>query len=286
MTLPLLARAGLAGALVAGAVAGLTSMSADARDGFSVVNVPTANPRTGSREQRAHPERARVLGRLGQPAADQPGHRERRDLLRLQRVQRRPAHPGDQREQQDRARQERLPGLRRQALHLPGSRDRADRLPDPINLDADAAHRVTLIADKQSNGSAIPVIDGSTWDPWAHRLLFTAELGNAGAVLQSTPDINATVEDISFAFGRGGFEGVQNDSAGNVWVVEDVGGTTVPTSARNPNSFVYRFLPYDKNDLTKGGKMQALAGALGPYRRADHVHRGRRDQPHRRRLHR
>jgi hypothetical protein len=127
-----------------------------------------------------------------------------------------------------------------------------------INLDADTAHRVTLIADKQSNGAAIPVIDGSTWDPWAHRLLFTAELGSAGAVLQSTPDINATVDDVSFAFGRGGYEGIQNDSAGNVWVVEDSGGTTVPTSARNPNSFVYRFLPYDKSDLTKGGKMQAL----------------------------
>src|SRR6476659_3700039 len=47
VTLPLLAKAGLAGALVAGTVAGLTSMSADARDGLSVVNVPTASPRTG-----------------------------------------------------------------------------------------------------------------------------------------------------------------------------------------------------------------------------------------------
>jgi len=127
-----------------------------------------------------------------------------------------------------------------------------------VNLDADAAHRVTLLADKEVDGTPVPVIDGSTWDPWARQLLFTAELGNAGAVIQSGPDINASVRDLSFAFGRGGFEGIQNDSAGNLWVVEDVGGTTVPTSARNPNSFVYRFLPYDKADLTQGGKMQAL----------------------------
>ena len=59
------------------------------------------------------------------------------------------------------------------------------------------------------------VIDGSTWDPRA-RLLFTAELGNAGTVIQSGPDVNATVRDLSFAFGRGGFEGIQNDSAGNL----------------------------------------------------------------------
>ncbi|MGA7932574.1 MAG: alkaline phosphatase PhoX, partial [Kovacikia sp.] len=31
-----------------------------------------------------------------------------------------------------------------------------------------------------------------------------------------------------------------------------------PKSARQPNSFVYRFEPYDKTDLTKGGVLQAL----------------------------
>jgi hypothetical protein len=128
-----------------------------------------------------------------------------------------------------------------------------------VNLDADAAHRVTVIATQQAGGAPIPVIDGSTWDPWAKRLLFTAELGSNGAVLQSTPDINAAVLDVSFAFGRGGFEGIQNDSAGNVWYVEDVGGASPAGSkAKNPNSFVYRFLPYDKSNLTKGGVAQVL----------------------------
>jgi hypothetical protein len=128
-----------------------------------------------------------------------------------------------------------------------------------INLDADAAHRVTLLATKQADGTPIPTIDGSTWDPWAKRLLFTTESGGNASVLQSTPDVNATVEDVSWALGRGGYEGIQNDSAGNLWLVEDVGGASPAGSkAKNPNSFVYRFLPYDKADLTKGGKLQAL----------------------------
>ena len=128
-----------------------------------------------------------------------------------------------------------------------------------INLDADPAHRVTLLATKLTDGRPIPNIDGSTWDPWAKRLLFTVEQGANGAVLQATPDINATVQDISSVTGRAGYEGIQNDSAGNVWITEDSGGASPAGSkAKNPNSFVYRFTPYDKTDLTKGGKLQAL----------------------------
>ena len=128
-----------------------------------------------------------------------------------------------------------------------------------VNLDADGAHRVTLIASKLSDGSKAPAIDGSTWDPWAQRLLFTAENGNKGAVLQGSTEPGGSLQDISFALGRGGYEGIQNDSAGNLLIVEDVGGAS-PTgsAAKNPNSFVYRFLPADKTDLTKGGKLQAL----------------------------
>jgi hypothetical protein len=129
-----------------------------------------------------------------------------------------------------------------------------------INLDADAAHRVTLLATKDVNGNPLPDIDGSTWDPWARRLLFTSE-GNArtGGVWQSTPDVNAQVKDISPVLGRGGYEGIQNDSAGNLWIVEDSGGASpAGSTAKNPNSFVYRFIPVDRTDLTRGGKLQAL----------------------------
>jgi len=76
-----------------------------------------------------------------------------------------------------------------------------------INLDADVAHRVTLLATTDVNGSPLPVFDGSTWYPWAQRLLFTAENGNAGGVWQATLDVPSSVEDISGALGRGGLRG-------------------------------------------------------------------------------
>jgi hypothetical protein len=129
-----------------------------------------------------------------------------------------------------------------------------------INLDADAAHRVTLLASNDKDGKPLPTIDGSTWDPWAERLLFTTESKSLGSVFQATPDLPSTVEDLSGAMGRGGYEGIQNDSAGNLWIVEDVGGSTgtANSHAKQPNSFVYRFVPQDRSDLTKGGKLQVL----------------------------
>ncbi len=129
-----------------------------------------------------------------------------------------------------------------------------------INLDADDAHRITLWATEDSNGNPLPPIDGSTWDPWAQRLLFTEENGANGGVWQSTLDFPPLVEEISGILGRGGYEGIQNDSDGNLWIAEDVSGAkgTVNNHARQPNSFIFRFLPKNKWDLTKGGKLQAL----------------------------
>jgi hypothetical protein len=128
-----------------------------------------------------------------------------------------------------------------------------------VNLDADAAHRVTLMATTDVAGNPVPTFDGSTWDPFAERLLFSAELGANGGVWQATLGFPSDVEDVSGAMGRGGYEGLQVDSAGNVWIVEDVGGVagTVNTHARQPNSFVYRFVPQVASDL-KHGKLQAL----------------------------
>ena len=128
-----------------------------------------------------------------------------------------------------------------------------------INLDADAAHRVTVMAVADVNGLALPPIDGSTWDPWAQRLLFTAELGPLGGVWQATLDVPSAVEDISGALGRAGYELVANDSSGNVWLMEDVGGAkgTVNSNARQPNSFVFRFVPRHPSDL-RHGRLQAL----------------------------
>src|SRR5262249_9651795 len=73
-----------------------------------------------------------------------------------------------------------------------------------INLDADGAHRVTLLASTDANVDPLPlpVFDGSTWNPWAQRLLFTAENGSSGGVWQATVDFPSSVEDISGALGR------------------------------------------------------------------------------------
>jgi hypothetical protein len=126
-----------------------------------------------------------------------------------------------------------------------------------INLDADAEHRVTLLATTDTNGKPLATIDGSTWDPWAKRLLFTTE--NTGApTYAATPGFPSAVTDVSGALGRGGYEGIQDDSDGNIWIVEDVGGSSKPgTTAKRPNSFLYRYVPKNPGDL-QHGKLQAL----------------------------
>jgi hypothetical protein len=134
-----------------------------------------------------------------------------------------------------------------------------------LNLDADVAHRVTVLACQDEDGKALPTFDGSTWDPWASQLLFTSEAGpssgeSQGGVWQST--LGGHVVNLQRFIGRGGFEGIQNDDEGNLYVVEDVGGASpfpAPNNrARVPNSFLYRFVPADPSDLTKGGQIQAL----------------------------
>jgi hypothetical protein len=126
-----------------------------------------------------------------------------------------------------------------------------------VNLDADAAHRVTVLATQDADGSPLATIDGSTWDPWARRLLFTTENQNA-ATYSATPGYPSTVEDVSGALGRGGYEGIQNDAAGNIWIAEDIGGANKPgTTARIPNSFLYRYVPERPGDL-HNGRLQVL----------------------------
>ena len=126
-----------------------------------------------------------------------------------------------------------------------------------INLDADAAHRVTLLATTDSAGNPVAPIDGSTWDPWAKRLLFTTEDGGE-PTYSATPNYPSTVTDISGALGRGGYEGVQLDSSDEIWIVEDSGGAFKNgTTAKRPNSFVFRYVPAHRGDLANG-RLQAL----------------------------
>ena len=131
-----------------------------------------------------------------------------------------------------------------------------------INLDADAAHRVTVLATQDDQGKPIGTIDGSNWDPFSQRLLFTTENANA-PTYAATPGYPSTVTDVSGALGRGGYEGIQDDSDGNIWIVEDIGGSAkkdannATTTAKRPNSFIYRYVPATPGDLANG-KLQAL----------------------------
>jgi hypothetical protein len=131
-----------------------------------------------------------------------------------------------------------------------------------INLDADSKHRVTLLAEKDNEGNPLKTIDGSTWYPFSQRLLFSSEIGGSsgGRIYQATPDYPSVVDDLSGVMGRGGYEGMQADVAGNILIIEDVGGAKGATNshARQPNSFVYRFIPKNPADLKAGGKLQAL----------------------------
>jgi hypothetical protein len=67
--------------------------------------------------------------------------------------------------------------------------------------------------------------------------------------------------------GKGGYEGIHPDDHGNLIIIEDVGGAgvpvvkndpTSPAVAKQPNSFVYRFVPKNPSDLGQGGKLYAL----------------------------
>jgi len=140
-----------------------------------------------------------------------------------------------------------------------------------INLDvAHPDHRITLLTPVDANGlTNFNSIDGSAWDPFTGTMLFTQEAGANGGVIEMGSDFDpntgagAGLRTLYGSIGRGGYEGIHPDDSGNILVIEDVGGSTVPEGTipgefgRNPNSFVYRFVPTTPGDLTHG-KLQAL----------------------------
>jgi hypothetical protein len=138
-----------------------------------------------------------------------------------------------------------------------------------VNLDADPAHRVTILATRDQAGQ-LPAFDGVTYNPFDRKLLLTAEAGcsSSAGVWAGSPSyaanaVSSSFTNVSGILGRGGYEGVQVASDGSIWMVEDVGGSAVSvngssTKAKYPNSYVYRFVPVDKTDLALGGRLQAL----------------------------
>ncbi|MFC8503024.1 alkaline phosphatase PhoX [Pedococcus sp. NPDC057267] len=132
-----------------------------------------------------------------------------------------------------------------------------------IDLDQpDPGKRVSLMSDSDPSGGALPTFDGITWNPFTRQLMLTAEAkaphGGVWALSLDAAGDPVTGKAVGLpALGSGGYEGIQNDSAGNVWLVEDIGGASV-SGGKKPNSFVYRFVPSDRSDLTAGGTLQAL----------------------------
>src|SRR5205823_4629793 len=125
-----------------------------------------------------------------------------------------------------------------------------------INLDvASPDHRITLLTPVDATGfTYFNRIDGSTWNPFTRTLLFTQENGNLGGVIEMGADFDpntgggAGLRTLYGSLGQGGYEGIHPDDRGNILIAEDVGGTTVTNNAKNPNSFVYRFVPLNRSD--------------------------------------
>lgn len=135
-----------------------------------------------------------------------------------------------------------------------------------INLDVPRSnpHRITLLTpvNPSTNQTGFGSIDGSTFSPFTKTLLFTQESGSNGGVIQITLDWPVQVGTLDPFLGKAGYEGIHPDNKGNIYMIEDVGGkashTPAVNNARQPNSFVYRYVPNNPNRIEDGGKLQAL----------------------------
>ena len=134
-----------------------------------------------------------------------------------------------------------------------------------INLDADAAHRVTLLATQRLDGHRSPTIDGSTWDPWAKRLLLTTENPSA-PTYAATPDYPSTVDRrLRRARAAAATRASRTTRTATSGSSRTSAAPSKPGHARakRPNSFVYRYVPAKPGDLQR-----QAAGAPGAERAA------------------
>jgi hypothetical protein len=113
----------------------------------------------------------------------------------------------------------------------------------------DPEHRVTLLNRSQRDGTTgLTTIDGSTYDPFNGKLLFTSENGSGGGVVSTALRWSGSeapaLAYLDGSIGRAGYEGVQVDKQGTVYLVEDTGGSSANADGvKQPNSFVYRVKP-------------------------------------------
>jgi hypothetical protein len=140
-----------------------------------------------------------------------------------------------------------------------------------VNLDVPFgdSHRVTLLDTADANGNTgMASLDGSNYDPFAGDLVFTGEGNNAfGGVFTTPLNWSGTtpppITHLLGQMGTAGYEGVQFDRWGRIYLVEDAGGVSVAdgsvsnTRVKQPNSFVFRYVPAEEGDLSQG-MLQAL----------------------------
>lgn len=141
-----------------------------------------------------------------------------------------------------------------------------------VNLDVkDPLHRITLLTPVQADGKThINDLDGSAYDPFTNTLLFSEE--TSGRIIQLSTTWPVKQNTLEAHIGLGGYEGIKIDDKGNVYIAEDTGGASSNNAAfvtsdgqtvslvrgRQPNSFIYRFLPRNPGRLEDGGVLQAL----------------------------
>jgi|GEM_PF-210910 len=169
-----------------------------------------------------------------------------------------------------------------------------------INLDVPVgdAKRITLLTAPNTGApvglplvatgsTGLSRVDGSTYDPFNRNLLVTQE-GNAttsGGVVQVPVAFSAGFQDPTTLYGsigRGGYEGIRVDPAGNLVIAEDQGGAAVSADpaapnaaakpAKGPNSFIYKFVPTSPTNLSTGTlyALQVRNGANAPITFAGH----------------
>ena len=153
------------------------SASATAPSPFTEGDRPAANPRFGDPGQRAHQQPAPDPGRLGSAAADQPRRRQRGHHYGYNTLDGAPLTQDPNEAHKTEPDKNVYLVLRRQALPLPGPRDRPARLRHAHQprrgrpSQAGHAHR----RHRDSAAPPNPTFDGITWDPFTHQLLLTAE---------------------------------------------------------------------------------------------------------------
>ena len=142
-----------------------------------------------------------------------------------------------------------------------------------INLDvSDPTHRITLLTPGDGKTTGFNSGDGSTWDPFAKVMLYSQEASpTTGGVIEQSPfwtlehptcrEPPSTAAWAAAASRASTPTATATSSSSRTRAARRCRSTPTTRPARStakqPNSFVYRFVPDHPGDLTKG-KLQVL----------------------------